>query len=114
MVDIRVGSLIPEGKSTMPLVSIILPTYNRADTIRRAIRSVEAQTYTNWELIVIDDGSTDGTADQVAGLDARVRIIRQGNQGTAGARNAGLKASRGEYLAFLDSDDEWFIKAFPE
>jgi glycosyltransferase involved in cell wall biosynthesis len=107
----------------MPLVSVIMPTFNRADTIRRAIRSVRAQTFTNWELIVVDDGSTDNTAALIEGCDPRLKLIRQENRGTAGARNAGLSASAGSYIAFLDSDDEWlphhlelcvsFLEAFP-
>jgi len=107
----------------MPLVSVIMPTFNRADTIRRAIRSVQAQTFTDWELIVVDDGSTDNTVALIEGCDPRLKLIRQENQGTAGARNAGLGASAGSYIAFLDSDDEWlphhlelcvsFLEAFP-
>jgi glycosyltransferase involved in cell wall biosynthesis len=107
----------------MPLVSVIMPTFNRADTIRRAIRSVQAQTFTNWELIVVDDGSTDNTVALIEGRHPRLKLIRQENQGTAGARNAGLSASAGSYIAFLDSDDEWlphhlelcvsFLEAFP-
>jgi glycosyltransferase involved in cell wall biosynthesis len=101
-----------------------MPTFNRADTIKRAIRSVQAQTFTNWELIVVDDGSTDDTASLIEGCDPRLKLIRQENQGTAGARNTGLRASAGSYIAFLDSDDEWlphhmelcvgFLEAFPE
>src|SRR5262245_39646727 len=107
----------------MPLVSVIMPAFNRADTIRRAVRSVQAQTFTNWELIVVDDGSTDNTMALIEGCDPRLKLIRQENQGTAGARNAGLRASAGSYIAFLDSDDEWlphhlelcvsFLEAFP-
>lgn len=107
----------------MTLVSIIMPTFNRADTIKRAIRSVQAQTFTDWELIVVDDGSTDDTAARIEGCDPRLKLIRQENQGTAGARNTGLRASAGSYIAFLDSDDEWlphhlelcvsFLEAFP-
>jgi glycosyltransferase involved in cell wall biosynthesis len=91
-----------------PSVSIILPTYNRADTIERAVRSVQAQTFTDWELLVVDDGSQDGTADLLGGLgDDRIRVMRQANAGTYVARNAGLAASRGRLLTFLDSDDAW-------
>src|SRR5262245_25465113 len=91
----------------MALVSVIVPTFNRADTIKRGIRSVQAQTFTDWELIVVDDGSTDNTVALIEGCDPRLKLIRQENQGTAGARNAGLHASAGSYIAFLDSDDEW-------
>ena len=91
----------------MPRVSIVMPTYNRRDTIERAIDSVVAQTFRDWELIVVDDGSTDGTRDLVAGLDPRVRMIVQENQGVGGARNTGMAAAEGALIAFLDSDDEW-------
>lgn len=108
----------------MPLVSIIMPTYNRADTILRAVRSIQEQTFTDWELIVVDDGSTDNTVELIEGCDPRLKLIRQENQGTAGARNNGLRASTGDYIAFLDSDDAWlphhlelsasFLSAFPD
>ena len=91
----------------MPQVSIIMPTYNRADTILRAVRSVQAQTFSDWELIVVDDGSQDETATLLEGLDPRLTLIRQHNQGVTAARNTALSYCRGEYLAFLDSDDEW-------
>ena len=108
----------------MARASVIMPAFNRADTIVRAVRSVLAQTYTDWELIVVDDGSTDETADLASTLDPRVRVIRQANQGITGARNTGLAASTGKYISFLDSDDEWlphhlelcvgFLEAFPD
>jgi glycosyltransferase involved in cell wall biosynthesis len=92
----------------MPAVSIILPTYNRADSVTRAVDSVLRQTFKDWELLVIDDGSTDGTAAVIEKIgDDRVVLIRQANRGVSSARNAGLGKSRGEYIAFLDSDDEW-------
>lgn len=91
-----------------PRVSVIMPTYNRADSLRRSIDSVIAQQWTDWELVVVDDGSTDGTRALLAHLhDPRVRVIHQENRGVAGARNRGLEAAQGELLAFLDSDDEW-------
>ena len=92
----------------MSEVSIIMPTYNRADTIGRAIDSVRRQTFQDWELIIVDDGSTDGTPSVVEGLDPRIRLIRQQNAGCYVARNNGLRNSRGKYLTFIDSDDEWF------
>ena len=108
----------------MPLVSIILPTYNRSDTLMRAIASVQNQTFQDWELIVVDDGSTDNTVSLLTGLDPRLTVICQPNQGTAGARNTGLTRAVGQYVSFLDSDDEWlphhlelsvaFLQAFPE
>lgn len=92
---------------SQPLVSIIIPTYNRGHLIERAIRSVRAQTYTNWQLIVVDDGSTDDTRQRLAGT-ADIEYHYQENQGQGSARNAGLRQSRGEYIASLDSDDEWY------
>lgn len=91
----------------MPEVSIILPTYNRADSLPRAIASVVEQRFRDWELIVVDDGSTDNTAAVVEGVDPRVRYVRQTNGGCYAARNTGLKASSGRLITFLDSDDEW-------
>lgn len=88
-------------------VSVIIPVYNGADTIGRAIQSVFAQDYRSYELIVVDDGSTDSTADVVRGFGSRVRYARQENRGPAAARNAGAKLAGGEYLAFLDADDQW-------
>jgi glycosyltransferase involved in cell wall biosynthesis len=96
---------------TQPLVSAIIPTYNRRDDIVYAVSSVIAQTYPAacLEIIVVDDGGTDDTADVVRRLwGDRVRVLRKPNGGVASARNHGLAAARGEYLAFLDSDDEWF------
>lgn len=90
-----------------PKVSVILPTYNRADTIGRAVSSVAKQTFQDWELIVIDDGSTDATPQLKLDDDPRVRVIRQANAGVAAARNTGIASARGQYIAFLDSDDEW-------
>ena len=90
-----------------PLVSVVMPSYNTARYIQEAIESVLAQDYPHKELIIIDDGSTDGTPDLVRGYGDRVTLITQQNQGSAVARNAGLQAARGEYIAFLDSDDVW-------
>jgi glycosyltransferase involved in cell wall biosynthesis len=84
-----------------------MPTYNRADTILRAVESVRAQSWEDWELVVIDDGSTDGTRDLLAGLDPRIRVLSQENRGVAAARNRGLRAASGDLIAFLDSDDAW-------
>ena len=90
-------------------VSVILPTYNRADLLDRAISSVLVQTYRNFELIVVDDASTDYTERVVKEFgDSRVRYIRQDiNKGAGAARNRGIKVARGEFIAFQDSDDEW-------
>lgn len=105
--DTTRSSKLHYSVKNMPTVSIILPTYNRADTIVRAINSVIAQTYQDWELLIVDDGSTDGTADLVRVIDPRIRVLQQENAGVYVARNTGLQAGRGEYFAFLDSDDEW-------
>lgn len=91
-----------------PLISIILPTFNRAHFLPRALDSVFAQTYENWELIIIDDGSTDNTTvvlDEYA--DPRIKYHFQENRGVSAARNCGIGQSRGELFALLDSDDEW-------
>ncbi|MGB9716145.1 MAG: glycosyltransferase family 2 protein [Thermodesulfovibrionales bacterium] len=92
----------------IPLVSIIMPLYNKRPYVRRALESVQQQTFTNWELIVVDDGSTDGGADIVKGInDNRIQVIHQENKGPGAARNAGLAIARGKYVAFLDADDEY-------
>lgn len=90
-------------------VSVIMPTFNRAATIQRAIDSVLSQTYRDFELIVVDDGSTDGTADIVrANRDERIfLVVSESNRGAAAARNLGVSQSTGEVICFLDSDDVW-------
>jgi glycosyltransferase involved in cell wall biosynthesis len=92
-----------------PLITVIIPTYNRDRLILDAIGSVVAQTWSRWELIVVDDGSTDRTASVLARLDdPRIRVIRSPHSGLAAvARNRGLAQARGTYVAFLDSDDAW-------
>jgi glycosyltransferase involved in cell wall biosynthesis len=92
-----------------PKVTVIIPTFNRATIVGRAIRSVLAQTCQDWELIVIDDCSTDGTEQAVTSFsDPRIKYIRQDrNRGAGAARNTGIRGARGEYVAFLDDDDEW-------
>ena len=93
-----------------PSVSVIIPTFDRGPVLRQAIDSVLAQTYRDFDLIVVDDGSTDGTRELVEGFyggEARVRYRYQPNTGAASARNAGLDMATGEYVAFLDSDDAW-------
>ncbi len=92
-------------------VSAVIPAYNREKTIRRCIDSVIAQTYPVFEIIVVDDGSTDQTLAVIKQeYGSAVRIIRQNHKGAQAARNAGIRAARGEYVAFLDSDDEWLPK----
>ena len=91
------------------MVSVIIPAYNRAHTLRRSVESVLAQTYDDLEVIVVDDGSTDSTEAVVRAIpDARVRYVRQINQGACAARNHGVELARGEYIAFQDSDDLWY------
>ena len=93
-----------------PLVSIITPTWNRAALLRRAIASVQAQSLSSWEMIVVDDGSTDDTLLMVEGqqrLDGRIRVIAAEHGGVCRARNLGLKSARGQFVAFLDSDNTW-------
>jgi glycosyltransferase involved in cell wall biosynthesis len=91
------------------LVSVIIPTYNRASFIKETLRSVLAQTYQNFEIIIVDDGSTDDTKDVVKSIDDdRINYIYQNNSGQpANPRNNGIKHSNGKYIAFLDSDDLW-------
>lgn len=94
-----------------PIVSVIIPTYNRAALVQRAIESVLAQTHDGVEVIVIDDGSSDGSAERLDlryGDDARVTCIVTDHRGAAAARNVGLAAISGTHVAFLDSDDEWY------
>jgi len=93
--------------TSLPKVSVVIPTYNRAQFIVRALESVFAQTYKNYEIIVIDDGSTDDTPQVMKQFDGRLNYIRKENGGSASACNRGIAESKGEYIAFLDSDDYW-------
>ena len=94
-----------------PLITVVVPAYNRAATISDCVRSIQEQTYPHWELIVVDDGSRDGTPEIVARLakeDSRIRLIQQSqNSGAQAARNIGIRNSTGEWVAFLDSDDQY-------
>ncbi len=90
-----------------PLVSVILPTYNRAWSLKTAIDSVLFQNYLNIELIVIDDGSQDNTKELLKGYKNQIRVLTQENAGVSAARNRGIEKSRGEFIALLDSDDSW-------
>ena len=90
-----------------PLVSVIIPAYNCANFIEETLASVYAQTYTNWEIIVIDDGSTDETKKILEKHMSKIHYSWQQNQGVASARNTGIQLSKGELLAFLDNDDLW-------
>jgi glycosyltransferase involved in cell wall biosynthesis len=96
---------------TSPTVSIVVPTYNREALLPRALDSIVAQTFNDWEIVLVDDGSTDGTEEVAARyadhLKGRLVYIPQMNRGSSSARNRGIDASRGQYIAFLDSDDEF-------
>ncbi len=91
----------------MSKVSVIIPAYNRAQALKKAIDSVLSQTYEDFELLVVDDGSTDNTRKIVENCKKQVRYIFQQNQGVSSARNLGIYSTSGEYVAFLDSDDLW-------
>lgn len=119
--------ILPIGTKPAPFISVIMPTYNRWKLTVKAIQSVMAQTFTDWELLIIDDGSRDGTYDFVTTEtdgDKRVRYHYATNRGLAMARNIGLTMAQGKYFTFLDSDDEYlpehlslraeYLKAHPE
>lgn len=94
--------------ATSPRISVIMPCYNVAAHLSKSVGSVLAQTFTNWELIAVDDGSRDGTLAWLqTHTDPRLRIHNQANQGVSAARNAGLGLACGQYVAFLDADDTW-------
>lgn len=96
-------------KQRSPVVSVVIPTYNRGDVLGRSIRSVLEQTYSDFEVLVVDDGSSDHTASVVRDFDdSRVNYLaHEENRGAAAARNTGIRAANGEFIAFQDSDDEW-------
>ena len=92
----------------MPKVSVIIPTYNRLPMLREAIHSVLKQDFEDFELIVVDDGSTDGTVEEIKKFGGRVRLLQHPeNRGVSAARNRGILHAKGKYVAFLDSDDQW-------
>ncbi|TIH14132.1 glycosyltransferase family 2 protein [Marinifilum sp. JC120] len=94
--------------NNMPKVSVIIPTYNRAERVCRAVDSVLDQKFTDFECLIVDDGSTDDTAKRLAEYDdPRLKVVQQENRGVSAARNVGISASQGEFIALLDSDDEW-------
>ena len=92
-----------------PIVSIVMPAYNAGAYIEEAIHSVLTQTFTDWELIIVDDGSKDNTAEVVAEhlADKRIQYIKQENRGASSSRNVGIRQSKGRYIAFFDADDVW-------
>ena len=100
---------MPTADAAAPTFSVVVPLYNKRATVLRTLDSVLAQTFADFELIIVDDGSTDGGAAMVEAHygDARLRVHRQANAGPAAARNQGLALSRGAYVTFLDADDTW-------
>jgi glycosyltransferase involved in cell wall biosynthesis len=93
--------------TSLPLVSVVLPTYNRRQRVRQAVDSVLAQCWGACEVIVVDDGSTDDTVAVLQTYGERIRVLRQANRGVSAARNMGIRAAGGELIALLDSDDYW-------
>ncbi|MBK8060984.1 MAG: glycosyltransferase family 2 protein [Gemmatimonadetes bacterium] len=92
----------------MPQVSVVVPLYNKEPYVRRALDSIAAQSFADFEVVIVDDGSQDGSAAIAAGYpDSRFRMIRQANAGPGAARNRGIAEAKGEWIAFLDADDEW-------
>jgi glycosyltransferase involved in cell wall biosynthesis len=92
----------------MSLFSVVIPVYNREHLIGQTLRSVFRQERPGLEVLVVDDGSTDGTMEVLSSFGDRIRVLRQENKGPGAARNRGIKEARGDYIAFLDSDDLWF------
>src|SRR5262245_47210353 len=89
------------------LFSVVIPAHNRLHLLPRTLDSVWAQTFSDFEVVVVNDGSTDGTGEWLAAQGERMRAITQANCGPGAARNLGTKEARGEYIAFIDSDDVW-------
>ncbi|MEO6822603.1 MAG: glycosyltransferase [Candidatus Nanopelagicales bacterium] len=107
---VRRWTELPVPPAAEPIVSVVMPVRDRPELVARAIDSVRAQSFSHWELLVVDDGSTDRTPDVVAAIaaqDPRVRLLRRPASGVCAARNAGIAAATGQYVAFLDSDNEW-------
>jgi len=101
-------SLSSTNLQTAPRVSVVMPVYNVEAYVAEAIQSVLAQTFTDFELIIVDDGGTDASLAICRSFsDPRITIVSQRNRGLAGARNTGIAAARGEFVALLDSDDRW-------
>lgn len=92
----------------LPLVSVVMPLYNKRPYVKRAIDSIRQQTFSNWELIIVDDGSTDGSTVEIPQDDGRIRLFQQANAGPGAARNRGIKLARGELVTFIDADDYYY------
>lgn len=108
--NISLNHFTPSDYSDLPLISVIIPAYNASSHIAETISSVMKQTYQNIEIIVVNDGSTDDTAHELTRLrqsEPRIKIIEQKNGGPSAARNIGILSANGDYIAFMDSDDEW-------
>lgn len=101
-------SLVANKSGNMPFFSVIIPVYNRAHLVKATIDSVLTQDFKDYEIIAVDDGSTDGSGEIIQQYRDKVLYLRQENKGEGAARNLGIQNARGEYLAFLDSDDLWF------
>ena len=90
------------------MISVVIPLYNKEKQIAHTLQSVFNQTFQNFEVVIVDDGSTDGSVAEVEKLsDSRIRLIHQKNAGVAAARNRGIEEAKGDLIAFLDADDEW-------
>ena len=98
----------------MPAVSVVIPVYNSAKYLRECLDSIVAQTFSDWEIIAVDDGSSDESPeilDEYAAKDSRIKVIHKANAGVSAARNDGLDAAQGEYVVFVDSDDLLVVNA---
>lgn len=95
--------------SSIPVISVVIPTYNRANDLKRALKSVQVQTFTNWEVLIVDNHSVDNTDQVVSDFnDSRIKLFKIHNNGViAASRNVGIREASGAYIAFLDSDDWW-------
>ena len=93
--------------NSSPFVSVVLPAFNRAECVAESVESILSQTFRDFEIIAVDDGSSDGTGDVLKKFGSSIRLIRQENRGVSAARNTGIRAARGHWVAFLDSDDRW-------
>ena len=110
MSDLWIKSCKMKRRAKLPLVSVIIPTYNRGWIIQEAIDSVLDQDFNDYELIVVDDGSEDNTLEILEAYGKAIKVLQQGNRGVSAARNRGIEEATGRLLAFLDSDDLWLPK----